>query len=159
LDPLDQSESVRELCLNVLLPAQEEIGRMWLTGEISVAEGHFASHTTKMVISQLLSHAMFQPANGKMVLAAAVAGNRHDIGLYVVASFFEMAGWRTIQLGADVPVSDLVQAVDCFDVDLLALSVSLTAQFESGKYQGRVEAVVCHVLLLPNGRRRFCPRL
>jgi methanogenic corrinoid protein MtbC1 len=133
LDAQDQSESVRELCLNVLLPAQEEIGRMWLTGEINVAEEHFASHTTKMVISQLLSHATFQPANGKTVLAEAVAGNRHDIGLYVVANFFEMGGWRTIQLGADVPVSDLVQAVECFDVDLVALSVSLTVQFESVK--------------------------
>jgi hypothetical protein len=42
LDALDQSDSVRELYLNVLLPAQEEIGRMWLTGEINVAEEHFA---------------------------------------------------------------------------------------------------------------------
>ena len=106
---------------------------MWLTGEINVAEEHFASHTTKMVLAQLLSRAPLQPPRGKTLLAAAVAGNRHDIGLYVVADFFEMAGWRTIQLGADVPIVDLVQAVECFEVDLLALSASLNVQLATVK--------------------------
>ena len=106
---------------------------MWLTGEINVAEEHFASQTTKTVMGQLLSRAQPRPPNGKTVLAAAVAGNQHDIGLCAVADFFEMAGWRTIQLGADVPIGDLVQAVECFDVDLLALSASLNVQLETVK--------------------------
>lgn len=131
LDAIDRPESVRDMYLHVLLPAQEELGRMWLTGEINVAEEHFTSHTTKMVMGQLLTQATFQPPNGKTVLAAAVAGNRHDIGLYAVADFFEMAGWRTIHLGADVPIPDLVQAVECFNVDLLALAASLYVQIET----------------------------
>lgn len=138
-DALDQPENVRDIYLHVLLPAQEELGRMWLTGEINVAEEHFASHTTKMVMAEILSHAEFQPPNGKTVLAAAVAGNRHDIGLYAVADFFEMAGWRTIQLGADAPIGDLVQAVECFDADLLALSASLSVQFET--FRSTIQAV------------------
>jgi methanogenic corrinoid protein MtbC1 len=44
-----------------------------------------------------------------------------------------MAGWRTIQLGADVPINDLAQAVECFDADLVALSASLSVQFETVK--------------------------
>jgi len=131
LDALDKPGDVRDVYRHVLLPAQEELGRMWLTGEINVAEEHFASHTTKMVMAQILSRAEFQAANGKTVLAAAVAGNRHEIGLSAVADFFEMAGWRTIQLGADVPIDDLVQAVEFFEVDLLALSASLNVQIET----------------------------
>ena len=130
LDALERGQSVRNLYLNVLLPAQEELGRMWLASEINVAEEHFASQTTKMVMAQLLPHAAFQPPNGKTVLAAAVAGNQHDIGLQAVADFFEMDGWRTIQLGANVPIRDLVQAVDCFEVDLLGLSASQSTQLE-----------------------------
>jgi methanogenic corrinoid protein MtbC1 len=133
LDAIDQPDSVRDLYLHVLLPAQAELGRMWMTGEINVAEEHFASHTTKMVMSQLLSHATFQPPNGKTVLAAAVTGNQHDIGLYAVANFLEMAGWRTIQLGADVPITDLAQAVKFFVVDLLVLSVSMNVQLDTFK--------------------------
>jgi methanogenic corrinoid protein MtbC1 len=131
LDAADRPESVRDIYLHVLLPAQEELGRMWLASEINVAEEHFASQTTKTVMAQLLGHARLSPPHGKTALAAAVAGNRHDIGLHAVADFLEMAGWRTIQLGADVPIVDLVQAVECFDVDLLALSASLHVQLET----------------------------
>ena len=55
-------------------------------------------------------------------------GNQHDIGLQVVADFFEMAGWRVIQLGSDMPIPDLAQAVESYQPDLLALSVSLHTQ-------------------------------
>jgi methanogenic corrinoid protein MtbC1 len=131
LTSVNGADSVRDIYLQVLMPAQAELGRMWLSGEINVAEEHFASQTTKMVMAQLLPNATFQPPNGKTLLAAAVAGNRHDIGLQAVADFFEMAGWRTIQLGADVPVADLAEAVDCFEVDLVALSASLNVHLEA----------------------------
>lgn len=130
-DALESSDDVPNMYRHVLLPAQEELGRMWLSGEINVAEEHFASQTTKMVMAQLLSKAVPKPPNGKTILAAAAANNQHDIGLQAVADFFEMEGWRTIQLGADVPVSDLVKAVECFQVDLLALSAALHVQIEA----------------------------
>ena len=139
LDALYANGGVRDMYRHVLLPAQQELGRMWLTGEINVAEEHFASHTTKMVMAQLLAKATCEPPNGKTLLAAAVADNQHDIGLYAVADFFELAGWRTIQLGADVPVNDLVQATDCFNVDVLALSAALHVQIEVTK--AAIEAV------------------
>lgn len=133
LDAAEQPESVREIYLEVLMPAQMELGRMWQNGEINVAHEHFGSYTTKMVMTQLLSLAQFQPPNGKTVLTAAVAGNHVDIGLHVVADFFEMAGWQTIRLGADVPARDLAESVESFDVDLLALSASLSVHLDAVK--------------------------
>jgi methanogenic corrinoid protein MtbC1 len=114
--------SILELYLEVILPAQEEIGRMWLANEITVAEEHFATATTRSVMAQLLAKAPVRQSNGKTVMTAAVAGNRHDIGIQTVCDFFEMDGWKAIQLGADVPVGDLVEAIEHFHVDLLALS-------------------------------------
>lgn len=118
--------SVPQIYLEVVLPVQEEIGRMWLANEITVAEEHLATSTTRSVLAQLLAMAPMRARNGKTAMTAAVAGNRHDIGLQVVCDFFEMEGWKAIQLGADVPIGDLAEAVDCFDVDLLALSVTQT---------------------------------
>ena len=40
-----------------------------------------------------------------------------------------MDGWRVIQLGADVPPADLVEAVDFYRADLLGLSVALRSQW------------------------------
>ena len=81
LGALDRGRDVRDLYLEVLLPAQEELGRMWMANEINVAEEHFASQTAKMVMAQLLPRATLRPSNRKTMIAAAVAGNQHDIGL------------------------------------------------------------------------------
>jgi methanogenic corrinoid protein MtbC1 len=131
LDALDEGLSVKRLFTNVLLPAQVEVGRMWHANEINVAEEHFASATTKTIMAQLMSRAEFRPSNGKTMLAAGVAGNHIDIGLQAVADFFEMDGWRAIQLGANVPTGDIVQAVACFEADLLGLSASQSTQLET----------------------------
>jgi methanogenic corrinoid protein MtbC1 len=133
LDAAGAGHSVADLYLQVLLPAQEEVGRMWQEDEINVAEEHFATATAKMIMSQLRSCASVRESNGKTLLASAVAGNHHDIGLQAVAEFFEMDGWRVIQLGSDVPIRDLVEAVGFYQADLLGLSVSLRTQLATLK--------------------------
>jgi methanogenic corrinoid protein MtbC1 len=128
VDAASGGHDVRSLYLDVLLPAQAEVGRMWVAGEVNVAEEHFASTVTKAVMAQLQQRATYAPANGRTFLAAAVMGNYHDVGLSAVADFFEMDGWRTVPLGANVPPEDLIQAVDFFRCDVLGLSVSLSTQ-------------------------------
>lgn len=128
LEAADQGRSVTDLYLQVLQPAQEELGRMWLLGEINVAEEHFATTTTRLVMAQLHARAVCGPANGKTLVAAAVAGNQHDLGIQMVADLFEMHGWRAIQLGANVPSEDLAEAVEFYQADLVALSISMATQ-------------------------------
>jgi len=131
LDAAGEKHTIADLYTRVLMPAQVEVGRMWHTDEINVVEEHFASATTKMVMAQLMTRARFNSSNGKTMLAAAVAGNHIDIGLQAVANFFELDGWRTVQLGADVPTADLVNSVDFFGVDILGLSASQSVQLET----------------------------
>ena len=128
LKAADEGQSVPDLYSRVLQPAQEELGRMWLLGEINVAEEHFATTTTRLVMAQLHAREVCGPSNGKTLVAAAVAGNQHDLGIQVVADLFEMDGWRVIQLGSNVPADDLAQAVEFYEADLVALSVSLATQ-------------------------------
>ena len=101
---------------------------MWLLDEINVAEEHCATATTRLVMAQLHAREVCGPANGKTLVAAGVAGNQHDLGIQVVADLFEADGWRVIQLGSNVPADDLAQAVEFYDADLVALSVSLATQ-------------------------------
>lgn len=128
LDAAQEGASVEDLYLEVLLPVQQEVGRMWQADEINVAEGHFATATTSTILAQLRLRAPQRERNGRTLMAAAVAGNRHELGLQMVGDFFEMAGWRVIQLGSDMPIPDLAQAVEFYQPDLLALSVALHTQ-------------------------------
>jgi methanogenic corrinoid protein MtbC1 len=94
-------------------------------GEVNVAEEHFSTATTLMVMSQILPMAQAKPANGKVMLAASVEENTHDLGLRMVADFFEFAGWRVVYLGASVPAEDLATGVRDFQADLVAISAAL----------------------------------
>ncbi len=128
LEAARNGQPVDRLYTDVIIPTQRELGRMWHTTEITVSEEHFASETTKVAIAQLALHAHERPPNGKTVLTASVSANQHAIALQIIAHLFEFDGWRVINLGADVPVGDLVQAVEFFTVDLVVLSTALSIQ-------------------------------
>lgn len=120
--------SLKDAYLKVVLAAQVEAGQMWVRNEISIAEEHFITSSARMVLAQLLSLAPLEPSRDWTVVTAAVHGNAHDLGIHAVADFFEMDGWRVIQLGANTPHEDLVQAAQAFGADLAAVSASLCVQ-------------------------------
>jgi len=127
-DAVDDGLSVRDAILKVLLPAQREVGRLWHINEISVAEEHMVTMTTQRLMAVLASRAKHKPDRGHTAVAAAVAGNIHEIGIRAIAYLLEFEGWRTIYLGPDVPKGDLPAAIDCFEADVVLLSLALSAQ-------------------------------
>jgi len=120
-----QKLTIPEVYLDVLIPAVCRIGRMWHAGEVNVAEEHFATSTTQMLMAVLCRHAERAPANGRVAVIAGVTGDAHEIGLRAAADLLEMAGWRVIFLGADMPPGDLSAGVEAFDADLVVLGASL----------------------------------
>jgi methanogenic corrinoid protein MtbC1 len=128
----DAGWALAGLYLDVLLPTQKEIGRMWHAGEASVAEERVVSDATRRAMA-LLGNRAPAPApaeNARTMLAASVAGNAHDLPLRAAADLFQFAGWRALCLGADVPAADIAQAVDYFKADLLVLAATLTTQLK-----------------------------
>lgn len=125
---VDGGMAWERMYLEVLVPAQREVGRLWHAGELGIVEEHVVTYTTERLLALLAHRAVRAPANGKTVLSAAVAGNTHDIAVRVIADFFDMAGWRSIQLGGNLPASELATAVQYFDGDLVVLSAALSVQ-------------------------------
>lgn len=116
---------VRAAYLEVLLPAQREVGRLWHLGEVNVAEEHLVTSATQRCMAVLAGTAPPAEPNGKTAVVAAVATNAHDVGLRAVADLYQLAGWRTIFLGADVPIADLPAMLNYFQADLLLLGATL----------------------------------
>lgn len=123
--------SVRELYLDVLVPAQREVGELWHMGEVGVAEEHHVTATTERAMAVLAQRVPRRPPVGKTMIAAAVAGNTHGLGVRVLADFFELAGWRSVCLGADVPPAEVATAAVYFDADLAVLSAALAVQLKT----------------------------
>jgi len=60
------------------------------------------------------------------VVLATVAGDLHDIGKNLVKLMLEGTGFEVIDLGTDVPADKIVEAVNEYNPDVVALSALLT---------------------------------
>ncbi|HUW71523.1 MAG TPA: cobalamin-dependent protein [bacterium] len=118
--------SIKALYLDLFQPTQRELGRLWHLKKISVAQEHFATAATQYIMSTLYPLLIARPRpNGKRMIAACAQGELHEIGLRMVADFFEADGWDTRFFGANLPVAALVQEVDRLKPDMIALSASM----------------------------------
>ena len=133
IDAVDHGLSVRDAYLNVLLPAQQEVGRLWHAHDLTITEEHLVSYTTQRLMAVLADRAECRSDNGLTMLAGTVADNPHDMGIRAVSYLFEFNGWRTIYLGSDLPRSELPAAIEIFEVDLVCLSVALPSQIPAAR--------------------------
>ena len=122
---LEAGIPLKALYLDVLAATQHEIGRLWALGQVSVAQEHYCTAVSQVVMAALAERAFAAPRNGRTLLATCVEGNLHEFGLRMVADFFEMAGWKTVYLGAGLPDACLAEAVAASRASVVALSASL----------------------------------
>jgi len=139
LEAVDSGVDIKSIYLNVFQCAQYEIGRLWYTNKISVAQEHFASAATQLIMSQLYVHVFNSKKTGKNLVAACIEGELHEIGIRMVADFFEMEGWDTFFFGSNTPIKGILKAANDFEADILALSV--TMPFNQKKLMDTVQAV------------------
>jgi methanogenic corrinoid protein MtbC1 len=138
-DAVEKGIDVKDIFLWVFQPSQYEIGRLWQQNKISVAREHYCSIVTQMIMSQLYPHIFNANRNGRRLVAACVEGELHQIGIHMVANFFEMEGWDTYCLGANTPAKAIVQAIEDQEADILG--VSLTMNFHRSTLEDLVNRV------------------
>jgi len=126
LDALDNGVTVQDIYLQVFQRSQQEIGRLWQLNQLSVAQEHYCTAATQMIMSQLYPTIFANEKNGHTLVATCVSTELHEIGLRMVTDFLEMAGWDTYYIGANAPVADIVQTLISRGADLLAISVTMT---------------------------------
>lgn len=126
LDAVEQGTAVKDIYLNIFQPAQYEVGRLWMTNRISVAQEHFCTAATQLIMSQLYPRIFSSQRIGRQFMATCVGGELHEIGVRMVADFFEMEGWDTYYLGANSPTETVVRTVEERRPDVLGISATMT---------------------------------
>jgi len=117
--------SIQELYLGVFEPVLHEVGHRWQDNKISIAQEHFISATTQLIMSRLYPKIFSSGPRGRRMVAACAGPELHEIGLRMVADFFEFGGWDTYYLGANLPIDAVLRAVNERKADLLALSATM----------------------------------
>lgn len=125
LDNVQHGTGVKDIYLHVFQPVQYEIGRLWQQDKISVAQEHYCTQATQLIMSQLYFKIVSSEKSGYKVVAACVSGDMHEIGLRMVSDFLEMEGWDTYYLGANMPKSSIIKTLHEQKPDLLLLSATM----------------------------------
>ena len=126
IDTVQYGTPVRDLYLHVFQPTLYEVGRLWMVNQISVAQEHYCTAATQLIISQLYPYILGGEKTRGTLVATCVSGDLHEIGLRMVTDFFEMDGWHTHYLGANVPTSSVVQTLIQYEATVLAISATIT---------------------------------
>jgi 5-methyltetrahydrofolate--homocysteine methyltransferase len=117
-----------EMFPKAIIPAMDEVGRRMRECEFFIPEVLIAARAargaTEILKPLLTGDEAVRPAG--TVVCGTVKGDLHDIGKNIVAMMLESAGFRIIDLGVDVTVEKVVEAVRANQANFVALSALLT---------------------------------
>lgn len=116
---------LREAYVDVVEPAQVEVGELWARGEITVAVEHMATAVSEHVMGTLRARIRRGEPTTVRCVVSGVEGERHQLGARAVADLLESAGFEVDFLGSDAPAQTVVQHVEERRPELVALSVTM----------------------------------
>lgn len=73
------------------------------------------------------------------MMACTISGDLHEFGIRMVSDMFELDGWDTYYLGANMPDMNVITALKEQKIDVLALSV--TMPFHLGKAENLIKKI------------------
>ena len=104
----------------IVVPLVHGVGARWAEGERSIGEEHLLTGTLRNFLGGLLHN---RTTAGRPIVLATPAGERHEIGLLLVALLARDAGIGVVYLGVDLPAPDIVVAAERARAVVVGLSI------------------------------------
>jgi MerR family transcriptional regulator, light-induced transcriptional regulator len=120
----DLGMPMKQIFEDVLRPALYEVGERWQAGTLRVGQEKEISELARDLIAELSRRHADPAPHGPAVVAACVSGERHDLGLRMVAGLLRARGWRVHFLGSDVDPRFLSEVVQLRKPDVVLLSAT-----------------------------------
>ena len=124
---LELSVAPNEILFNALIPALEEVGRMFEEGEYFVPEMLVAANAmagAMGILKPLIAASGAKPIG--VFVMGSVKGDVHDIGKNLCNIMLESAGFEVFDLGVDVAPDVFVEAITKHKPDAVGMCTFLT---------------------------------
>lgn len=131
LSLLEKGMDISKIYQNIIGPSLAEVGILWEKGVVSIWKEHMISEISLDIIGILNSKYKQKRINNKTILALTPGAELHNIGLKMVCSVFELAGWNSIFLGSSVPTKSVLESINEKKPDVIALSITNTYHIDS----------------------------
>jgi methanogenic corrinoid protein MtbC1 len=111
--------------MDVFQEALYEIGRLWETNQITVADEHMGTAITQFVMSNLYQYLERADEQRGKVVMTGVQGELHQVGANMVADVLEADGWDVMFLGTNVPAEGVIQSIGKHGADIFGISSTM----------------------------------
>ena len=111
--------------MDVFQEALYEIGRLWETNRITVADEHMGTAITQYVMSNLYQHLESSNKQRGRLVMTGVQGELHQVGANMVSDVLEADGWDVIFLGTNVPTEGVIESIRQHRADLFGISSTM----------------------------------
>lgn len=131
---IDAGTAPMTLIVDSMVPAMDEVGRLYEAEECFVPELLLAGRAMKgaMELLRPLLTSSGQKMSAKVIIGT-VKGDLHDIGKNIVASMLEGGGFEVVDLGSDVAPEQFVTAVEQHKPQFVCMSALLTVTIPAMK--------------------------
>lgn len=123
-----------EIVNEYLIPSLDKVGNLFESGEIFlpqlVSSAEVVQKAFEVLKENLIKNGKKNINAGKIILAT-VKGDIHDIGKNIVKVILENYGFEVIDLGKDVKIIDIINAIKKHNVKLVGLSALMTTTLKS----------------------------
>ena len=127
---VDRGTSPLDLVSSWVVPALEEVGRLYECGDTFLPQllssAQAAGGVCRLAEELLARQGVKQEPKGTVVLAT-VEGDLHDLGKNVVGMVLASHGYRVVDLGKDVPAERILEAAEAERADVVGLSALMTS--------------------------------
>ena len=117
--------SIADIYMEIFHESQREIGRLWQMNKITIAEEHYCTAATQLIMGQLYPLIFATPKNDFVFVGASVGGELHELGIRMVSDFLELSGWNTYYLGANTPKKSIVETIVKERANVIGISVTM----------------------------------
>jgi methanogenic corrinoid protein MtbC1 len=116
-----------DVYIEIFQRALYEVGRLWQTTGLTVAEEHMATATTQFILSVLSEEQPRSRSHRGTAVVTGVPEEQHVVGASIIGDVLDAEGWDVRFLGTNIPHDAIVAAVARHRAGLVAISVTMSA--------------------------------
>lgn len=127
LEKLNEKKDPKEIYMKILQPTLYNVGLLWEQNIITPAKEHYITAVIQNIISLMYPH-IFDlniELKDRSMFGVCAGKELHELGIRMVCDFFEMDGWDTTYLGANLPIDAVVKELKIYKPNIIAISTTL----------------------------------
>lgn len=130
LSQIYQQQGMEAFITETVIPLLYTVGERWAKGKLQIFEEHLMSEVLTRFLNTEISE-LQKNTRKPHVLLATLPGEEHTLGLLMFSALLSARNVNVTNLGGEVPLDQIVLAVDRLNADVLGLTFSGAYQYEN----------------------------